>query len=100
SGGWRGTASASSVPGHALGPRAEADTRLAVRRVAGVREPLRAPAGLCPASSVSPTGACGGCSAGYGVGVVWAGEATGALTVRAVAGGDGTVELRRRAAHR
>ncbi|MFF9336225.1 SNF2-related protein [Streptomyces albogriseolus] len=99
---------------HALGPRAQADMVLAVRRAATVWQPL---ARLLPVPTALDLtdeelrellGGAAGRLAGHGIDVTWPETSTGALTARAVAGadrtppadlrsffgGDGTVDLR------
>ncbi|MFI9419167.1 DEAD/DEAH box helicase [Streptomyces werraensis] len=99
---------------HALGPRAQADMVLAVRRAAAVWQPL---ARLLPVPTALDLtdeelrellGGAAGRLAGHGIDVAWPETSTGALTARAVAGadreppadlrsffgGDGTVDLR------
>ncbi|MGW3382091.1 DEAD/DEAH box helicase [Streptomyces albogriseolus] len=99
---------------HALGPRAQADMVLAVRRAATVWQPL---ARLLPVPTALDLtdeelrdllGGAAGRLAGHGIDVTWPETSTGSLTARAVAGadrtppadlrsffgGDGTVDLR------
>ncbi|MFJ7116138.1 DEAD/DEAH box helicase [Streptomyces albogriseolus] len=99
---------------HALGPRAQADMVLAVRRAATVWQPL---ARLLPVPTALDLtdeelrdllGGAAGRLAGHGIDVSWPETSTGSLTARAVAGadrtppadlrsffgGDGTVDLR------
>ncbi|MFJ9861332.1 DEAD/DEAH box helicase [Streptomyces albogriseolus] len=99
---------------HALGPRAQADMVLAVRRAATVWPPL---ARLLPVPTALDLtdeelrdllGGAAGRLAGHGIDVTWPETSTGSLTARAVAGadrtppadlrsffgGDGTVDLR------
>ncbi|MFH9180219.1 DEAD/DEAH box helicase [Streptomyces albogriseolus] len=99
---------------HALGPRAQADMVLAVRRAATVWQPL---ARLLPVPTALDLtdeelrellGGAAGRLAGHGIDVTWPETPTGSLTARAVAGadrtppadlrsffgGDGTVDLR------
>ncbi len=99
---------------HALGPRAQADMVLAVRRAATVWQPL---ARLLPVPTARDLtdgelrellGGAAGRLAGHGIDVTWPETSTGSLTARAVAGadrtppadlrsffgGDGTVDLR------
>ncbi|MEV5155718.1 SNF2-related protein [Streptomyces werraensis] len=99
---------------HALGPRAQADTVLAVRRAAAVWQPLERLLPVPTALDLTDEelrdllGGAAGRLAGHGIDVTWPDTATGALTARAVAGadreppadlrsffgGDGTVDLR------
>ncbi|PNV31152.1 ATP-dependent helicase [Streptomyces sp. DH-12] len=99
---------------HALGPGAQADMVLAVRRAASVWEPLGRLLPVPTALDLSDEelrdllGGAAGRLAGHGIDVTWPETATGALTARAVAGadrvppadlrsffdGDGTVDLR------
>ncbi|MGA5515452.1 DEAD/DEAH box helicase [Streptomyces pseudogriseolus] len=99
---------------HALGPRAQADMVLAVRRAATVWQPLErllpVPAALDLTDDElrALLGGAAGRLAGHGIHVTWPETSDGALTVRAVAGadrtppadlrsffgGDGTVDLR------
>nr|WP_308406307.1 DEAD/DEAH box helicase [Streptomyces sp. AC602_WCS936] len=99
---------------HALGPRAQADMVLAVRRATGVWEPLGRLLPVPGALDLTDQelrellGGAEGRLAGHGIDVTWPEAATGALTARAVAGadrvppadlrsffgGDGTVDLR------
>ncbi|MET8896957.1 DEAD/DEAH box helicase [Streptomyces albogriseolus] len=99
---------------HALGPRAQADMVLAVRRAASVWEPLGRLLPVPAALDLTDDelrdllGGAAGRLAGHGIDVTWPDTATGALTARAVAGadrtppadlrsffgGDGTVDLR------
>ncbi|WP_431993768.1 DEAD/DEAH box helicase [Streptomyces albogriseolus] len=99
---------------HALGPRAQADMVLAVRRAATVWQPL---ARLLPVPTALDLtdeelrellGGAAGRLAGHGIDVTWPETSTASLTARAVAGadrtppadlrsffgGDGTVDLR------
>ncbi|MFF9755237.1 DEAD/DEAH box helicase [Streptomyces sp. NPDC014344] len=99
---------------HALGPGAQADMVLAVRRAASVWEPLGRLLPVPTALDLTDEelrdllGGAAGRLAGHGIDVTWPETATGALTARAVAGadrvppadlrsffgGDGTVDLR------
>ncbi|MFD8591308.1 DEAD/DEAH box helicase [Streptomyces sp. NPDC059637] len=99
---------------HALGPRAQADMVLAVRRAAGVWEPLERLLPVPGAIDLTDRelqellGGAAGRLAGHGIDVTWPEEAAGGLTARAVVGadrvppadlrsffgGDGTVDLR------
>ncbi|MGA5116417.1 DEAD/DEAH box helicase [Streptomyces pseudogriseolus] len=99
---------------HALGPRAQADMVLAVRRAATVWQPLGRLLPVPTALDLTDDelrallGAAAGRLAGHGIDVTWPETSAGALTVRAVAGvdrvppadlrsffdGDGTVDLR------
>ncbi|MEV5256013.1 DEAD/DEAH box helicase [Streptomyces werraensis] len=81
---------------HALGPRAQADMVLAVRRAAAVWQPL---ARLLPVPTALDLtdeelrellGGAAGRLAGHGIDVAWPETSTGALTARAVAGADRT----------
>ncbi|MEV5190512.1 DEAD/DEAH box helicase [Streptomyces werraensis] len=99
---------------HALGPRAQADMVLAVRRAAAVWQPLERLLPVPTALDLTDEelrellGGAAGRLAGHGIDVTWPETSTGALTARAVAGadrippadlrsffgGDGTVDLR------
>ncbi|MBM4826717.1 DEAD/DEAH box helicase [Streptomyces althioticus] len=99
---------------HALGPRAQADTVLAVRRAQAVWPPLERLLPVPTALDLTDgelrdlLGGAAGRLAGHGIDVTWPETSTGALTARAVAGadrtppadlrsffgGDGTVDLR------
>ncbi|MFZ4189038.1 SNF2-related protein [Streptomyces pseudogriseolus] len=99
---------------HALGPRAQADMVLAVRRAATVWQPLERLLPVPAALDLTDDelrdllGGAAGRLAGHGIDVTWPETSAGALTVRAVAGadrtppadlrsffgGDGTVDLR------
>ncbi|WP_374202410.1 DEAD/DEAH box helicase [Streptomyces sp. SMS_SU21] len=99
---------------HALGPRAQADTVLAVRRAQAVWPPLERLLPVPTALDLTDgelrdlLGGAAGRLAGHGIDVTWPKTSTGALTARAVAGadrmppadlrsffgGDGTVDLR------
>ncbi|MEW2325197.1 DEAD/DEAH box helicase, partial [Streptomyces griseoincarnatus] len=99
---------------HALGPRAQADTVLAVRRAQAVWPPLERLLPVPTALDLTDgelrdlLGGAAGRLAGHGIDVTWPRTSTGALTARAVAGadrmppadlrsffgGDGTVDLR------
>ncbi len=99
---------------HALGPRAQADMVLAVRRAATVWQPLGRLLPVPTALDLTDEelrdllGGAAGRLAGHGIDVTWPETSTGALTARAVAGadrtppadlrsffgGDGTVDLR------
>ncbi|MFI9289554.1 DEAD/DEAH box helicase [Streptomyces werraensis] len=99
---------------HALGPRAQADMVLAVRRAAAVWQPLERLLPVPTALDLTDEelrellGGAAGRLAGHGIDVAWPETSTGALTARAVAGadrtppadlrsffgGDGTVDLR------
>ncbi|MFZ4184205.1 DEAD/DEAH box helicase [Streptomyces sp. R02] len=99
---------------HALGPRAQADMVLAVRRAATVWQPLERLLPVPTALDLTDDelrdllGGAAGRLAGHGIHVTWPETSAGALTVRAVAGadrtppadlrsffgGDGTVDLR------
>ncbi|MGA5313538.1 SNF2-related protein [Streptomyces pseudogriseolus] len=99
---------------HALGPRAQADMVLAVRRAATVWQPLERLLPVPTALDLTDDelrdllGGAAGRLAGHGIHVTWPETSAGALTVRAVAGadrvppadlrsffgGDGTVGLR------
>ncbi|WP_093769463.1 DEAD/DEAH box helicase [Streptomyces sp. F-7] len=81
---------------HALGPRAQADMVLAVRRAATVWQPL---ARLLPVPTALDLtdeelrdllGGAAGRLAGHGIDVTWPETSTGSLTARAVAGADRT----------
>ncbi|WP_442803107.1 SNF2-related protein [Streptomyces pseudogriseolus] len=98
---------------HALGPRAQADMVLAVRRAATVWQPLERLLPVPAALDLTDDelrdllGGAAGRLAGHGIDVTWPETSAGALTVRAVAGadrvppadlrsffgGDGTVDL-------
>ncbi|MGY1402096.1 DEAD/DEAH box helicase, partial [Streptomyces sp. SS10] len=99
---------------HALGPRAQADTVLAVRRAQAVWPPLERLLPVPTALDLTDgelrdlLGGAAGRLSGHGIDVTWPRTSTGALTARAVAGadrmppadlrsffgGDGTVDLR------
>ncbi|GGT41370.1 helicase [Streptomyces matensis] len=99
---------------HALGPRAQADTVLAVRRAQAVWPPLERLLPVPTALDLTDgelrdlLGGAAGRLAAHGIDVTWPETSTGALTARAVAGadrtppadlrsffgGDGTVDLR------
>ncbi|MFI0508037.1 DEAD/DEAH box helicase [Streptomyces albogriseolus] len=99
---------------HALGPRAQADMVLAVRRAATVWQALERLLPVPTALDLTDEelrdllGGAAGRLAGHGIDVTWPETSTGSLTARAVAGadrtppadlrsffgGDGTVDLR------
>ncbi|MEV6090044.1 SNF2-related protein [Streptomyces cellulosae] len=99
---------------HALGPRAQADMVLAVRRAQAVWQPLERLLPVPTALDLADDelrdllGGAAGRLAGHGIDVTWPETSTGALTAHAVAGadrtppadlrsffgGDGTVDLR------
>ncbi|MEU5464990.1 DEAD/DEAH box helicase [Streptomyces althioticus] len=82
---------------HGLGPRAQADMVLAVRRAQAVWQPLERLLPVPTALDLTDEelrdllGGAAGRLAGHGIDVTWPETSTGALTARAVAGADRTL---------